>query len=65
MRFYLLINCVECDEEIFDGPNLTLIEHDGSPVISFDIAAQTKFRCDACGAASYTGDFEVYGEDEV
>lgn len=57
--FYLSVDCRQCDEEIIYGLCATTIEHNGMPVIPFDIAAQSDFRCDHCGAFNYTGDFEI------
>ena len=60
--FHLLAHCGNCDEEIIHGPCLTTIEHDGLPVIPYDMAAQERFECDHCGAVNYTGDFELLTE---
>lgn len=56
--FYFAMDCGNCGEEIYQGLNLTALEHCGHPVIPFDMASQTNFRCDHCGASNYTGDFE-------
>lgn len=64
-EFYLSMYCRSCDEEITDGPCMTFTEHKGLPVIPFDLAAQESFTCDNCGARNFTGEFEVYREDEV
>lgn len=58
----MLMDCQNCDEEIHVGPVLTTLEHDGLPVIPFDLAAQETFTCDNCNAANYTGDFDVMVE---
>lgn len=54
--FYFSMDCEnpECGEEILEGLNLTLEEHNGFPVIPFDMAAQTDFECKACGWVHYT-----------
>lgn len=62
MEFYISMDCEHCDEEIFYGVCVTTIEHNGRPVIPFDIAAQTTFTCNGCGKDSYTGDFEVFDD---
>lgn len=62
--FYISIDCEHCDEEILYGLCVTTIEHNGRPVISFDVAAQTAFTCEECGKTTYTGDFDVFTEDE-
>lgn len=60
--YYLVVDCGNCDEEIFYGPCGTTLEHRGLPVLPFDTAAQTNFVCDRCGADNYTGDFEIETE---
>lgn len=57
--FHLSAYCRNCDEEIIYGPCVTTIEHSGLPVIPFDMAAQSNFQCDHCGADNYTGEFEI------
>lgn len=59
---YLLMECENCDEEIYYGVCVTTLEHNGLPAIPFDTAAQTNFECPKCGADNYTGDFEVFCE---
>ena len=61
-KFYFSMDCGNCDEEILNGINGTTIEHNGLPVISFDMAAQSRFDCEHCGAENYTGDFDVLTE---
>lgn len=58
--FYLSMDCQngDCEEEILEGLCVTTIEHNGLPVIPYDIAAQTNFNCRKCGASNYTGDFD-------
>lgn len=56
--FWLSMACENCDTDMYEGLTLTLDRHRGYPVIPFDIAAQTVFRCARCGASSYTGDFD-------
>jgi len=60
--YYLVAECQNCDEEIFYGPCGTTLEHDGLPVVPYDVATQTNFTCDRCGADNYTGDFEIFSE---
>jgi hypothetical protein len=62
MRFYLTATCGNCDEDIAYGPCLTLVEYDGLPAISYDMAAQQNFYCEHCRANNYTGDFEMFTE---
>lgn len=62
--FYLSFDCPQCDDEILYGPCLTTEEHQGAPVIPFDIAAQTTVRCPKCRTESYTGDVELYIDDD-
>lgn len=61
-RFYIVAECGNCDEEMFYGPCATLLEHRGLPVVAYDIASQTTFSCDHCGADNYTGDVDMYCE---
>lgn len=63
--FYQYVYCRSCDEEIIDGPCMTFMQHNGHPVIPFDLAAQSVFTCDKCGARNFTGEFEIFTEDEV
>lgn len=60
--YYLLMECRNCDEDIYYGLCVTTLEHQGRPVIPFDIAAQSSFSCGRCGAENYTGDFDVFCE---
>ena len=65
-RLYISMECETCGADIFIGPVLVLTEHNGLPVIPFDLAAQETFQCD-CGTQQYTGDFDVMvepGEDD-
>jgi hypothetical protein len=55
--FYFVMECGNCEEDIYQGLNLTALEHRGRPAIPFDMASQTNFHCDHCGANNYTGDF--------
>jgi hypothetical protein len=67
VEFYISMDCEHCDEEIFYGVCITTIEHNGRPVIPFDMAAQTRFVCngpDGCGETTYTGDFDVFTDDD-
>lgn len=63
--FYLVAQCPKCDEEIVYGQCVTFMEHQGLPLIPYDLAAQTVFECDHCGARAYSGDFELLTEDQV
>jgi hypothetical protein len=60
--FYHLLECENCDEEIYEGVACTTLEHKGLPAIPFDMASQTNFHCGRCGADNYTGDFDVMCE---
>ena len=60
--FYLVMACRDCDEDIYYGLCFSTLEHNGHPVIPFDMAAQTSFNCNNCGADNYTGDFDVFVE---
>lgn len=58
--FYLSAECGECGGDAFtDGVTITTEEHNGRPVVPYDIAAQTTFHCAdrTCGATTHTGDF--------
>ena len=57
MEYYLLLECPKCEEEIHYGVCLTLLTHNGLPVISADNTSQMVFDCDNCGTRIYTGDF--------
>lgn len=56
--FYLLMECRNCDEEIYHGPVGTTLDHNGRLVIPFDIAAQTEFFCERCEASNVVGDLD-------
>jgi hypothetical protein len=59
-RFYLVVNCPRCDDEVFIGPVLTMVEHRGLPVVPADMATQEHLECDECGLEFYTpGEFEL------
>lgn len=62
LGYYVLLNCENCDEEIYDGVYVTLLEHMGLPVVAADHASQTRFNCPRCGASNYTGDLDVFVE---
>jgi hypothetical protein len=62
ITFYLTLDCENCNKEIRWGPVMAFDEHQGLPAIPYDVAAQTRFDCEDCGAANYTGDFELYAE---
>lgn len=65
MKFYVQLECPECDETVYWGLCLTLIEHNGYPVVAYDTAAQEQFFCDNCSTTFYSGDFELLSADEV
>lgn len=58
-KFYIFVECPNCDHEI-RKLMATTIDHDGIPVIPFDMAAQTDFDCSSCGSEWVTGDFELF-----
>ena len=58
-RFYMMVECPRCDEDVFIGPSLTFIEYRGLPVVPADMACQGSFECDECGLEFYTGDLGV------
>ncbi len=62
LAYYLLLECEHCDADIHYGVCITLLEHNGLPVITADIGTQTCFDCDECGASNYTGDLDVLVE---
>jgi hypothetical protein len=64
-RFYLSVECPECDEEFVDGPHGTTITKSDLPVIPYDIAAQQAFACPHCDAQLFTGDFDILTEGEL
>jgi predicted RNA-binding Zn-ribbon protein involved in translation (DUF1610 family) len=45
--YYVVIECASCDEEIYTKC-ATTIEHNGLPVIPYDIAEGQKFLCPRC-----------------
>jgi hypothetical protein len=58
--FYLSAECGECGGDAFtDGITIVTDEHQGRPVVPYDIAEQATFVCadDECGAKTITGDF--------
>lgn len=62
MEFYIQIDCANCDAEIMQGINITLLEHNGRPVILASAAEQIRVTCDECGATTVTGELEVLNE---
>jgi hypothetical protein len=56
-RFYMVMDCETCGEEMFLGPVLTTMVHNTYPVLPWDIAATEDFECESCGGVSRTGDF--------
>jgi hypothetical protein len=64
MKIYITMECPECDETMRNGL-LTLCEHNGIPEVSWDTASCSTFECEKCEKTYYTGEFEVFDEDEV
>lgn len=64
MRFLLSYPCGSCDETVYVGPALTLLEHDGLPVVPASVVETTSYVCDSCGARSHVGDLDVLVEDD-
>lgn len=62
LTFYLLLACPRCDTDIHFGPCVTLLEHDGLPVVPTDMAGQTAADCPECGARTYIGDLDYFCE---
>ncbi len=56
IKFYLSMECPNCNTEIVFGPHGTTLECEGLPVIPFDFASQMTIDCEKCGAVNYTGD---------
>lgn len=68
LTYYVVMECGNCDKEIYYGVCVSFLEHNGLPVITFDTAAQTRFDCPHCDASNYTGELEVWvegGEPQV
>lgn len=65
LEYYLLLECRSCDAEIYYGVCASLLEHNGLPVVPADSGTQTRFDCNECGAANYTGDLDVLVEGGV
>lgn len=61
--FYMSMEC-DCGETIHQRMG-TFDTHKGEPVIAFDMASQTRWKCDECDAQYATGDFDVYGGAEL
>lgn len=61
-RFYLSMECHECEEDMFLGPAGTTITHNGLPVVPYDFASQESFHCDNCGTEHILGDFDYLVE---
>lgn len=56
-RFYFVVQCPKCDEDIYYGPVMSLLEHKGLMAVPFDMMAQTRVDCD-CDAVIWFGDFD-------
>jgi hypothetical protein len=67
MDYYVMINCANCDEEIYAGVNRTYLTHNELPVVSAAEGEQQSFECDSCGHTTVCGELDTYdegGEDE-
>lgn len=62
MKFYASVECLNCDEPIYLGPCLTLLEHQGLPVIPSMTFEMEKFPCSECGAMNYVGELDTIHE---
>lgn len=65
MDYYIAWECPSCDELNYYGICRTLLEHNGLPAISLTAADQEKFTCEHCGKSAYTGDTELWSEDDI
>lgn len=55
--FYLSMECKTCETDMYYGLVITTEEHQGMPVVPFDMAAQARFECGNCGGATEVGDY--------
>jgi hypothetical protein len=62
LAYYLLLECRHCDREIYYGVCVSLLEHNGLPVVGANQGTQTRFDCEHCGASNYTGELDVLVE---
>ena len=62
-KFYLQLDCEQCDAEILTGLCLTLIRHNGHPVVPVTMMSQISATCGECGATHYTGDLDILVEE--
>lgn len=62
LGYYVLMECERCDAEIYYGVCVSLLEHNGLPVVMAGHASQTRFDCPKCGTANYVGDLDVHVE---
>jgi DNA-directed RNA polymerase subunit RPC12/RpoP len=62
LAYYVLVDCPECDAEIYYGPCLTLLEHNGRPVLSGSELEQTRVDCPDCDARIYYGELDYMTE---
>lgn len=65
MRYYVLWDCPECGEEVYDGPNGTTLEHGGLPVFSAITVEQERVTCqnEECGVTFYSGELDLETDD--
>lgn len=63
IRFYTSVDCPQCDEPVLSGPNGTMLEHDGLPVIPSTMFEQETFSCENedCGYQFGTGELDMEG----
>jgi hypothetical protein len=64
VKYYEMITCGHCDAEIYRGPCLTLLEHNGLPVVAADAVEQERYDCDKCGAVMYFGELDYVLDTE-
>lgn len=62
LSFYFLIDCPKCDEDIYYGPCITLLEHNQRMVIPVDMVEQSRVDCEACGTTVFLGDLDYFYE---
>lgn len=62
LGYYLVLECRRCDAEMYYGVCVTLLGHNGLPVVPAGNAEQTRFDCTRCGARNYVGDLDVLVE---
>lgn len=62
MDYYVMIQCENCDEEIYQGINRTYLEHEGLPVVSAAEGEQQSFYCDNCEHTTVCGELDRFDE---